>query len=172
VQIDTNRAPRACAARTASSTAAETVASTSSYPGMISVSARLSPSRPAGVLTSTRNQEATQTDLRRRRSGGNAGRDRRSPPPIPSSSGITPGSASTATRWGCLDIWPDHSGDGPPGHCLHERDVRMFETHERNPRAPHGGACRCEPRNRGSSVSADRRPQHPQLPVRPLAGRP
>src|SRR3989442_85945 len=51
VQIDTNRAPRACAARTASSTVAETVASTSSYPGMISVSARLSPSRPAGVLT-------------------------------------------------------------------------------------------------------------------------
>src|SRR6266849_1954689 len=51
VQIDTNRAPRACAARMASSTAAETVASTSSYPGMISVSARLSPSRPAGVLT-------------------------------------------------------------------------------------------------------------------------
>jgi len=51
VQIDTNRAPRACAARMASSTADETAVSTSSYPGMITVSARLSPSRPAGVLT-------------------------------------------------------------------------------------------------------------------------
>src|SRR5712691_9592693 len=50
VQIDTSRAPRACAARMASRTAVATVASTSSYPGMITVSARLSPSSPAEVL--------------------------------------------------------------------------------------------------------------------------
>ena len=50
VQIDTSRAPRVCAARMASRTAVETVASTSSYPGMITVSARLSPSSPAEVL--------------------------------------------------------------------------------------------------------------------------
>jgi hypothetical protein len=40
----------AFAARMASRTAVETVASTSSYPGMITVSARLAPSSPAGVL--------------------------------------------------------------------------------------------------------------------------
>src|SRR2546426_2846741 len=52
--------------------------------------------------------------------------------------GSRPAAQAPQRGGGAWASWPDHSGKRPSGHCLLAGDVRMFETHERRPRAPTG----------------------------------